>query len=135
MIERMKLLVTAIIVFFSTINNFSLAETNKEFIGRFVYKTGEVDKTEFRDPLGYVYNSNFSPKATYRQVIDRLLAQAGYSLSKSENEPVWLDRRIAPIHRKLGQVSIKKAIKIFAGKGYEIRVNEKTKTVDLEWVG
>ena len=72
---------------------------------------------------------------TVKQAINRLLLKSGYKLNPNYESEKINNFELPKVHRELGPIPLKRAIKVLLGSAWELQIDETSRTIQIVQTG
>ncbi len=108
-----------------------LAKQNHSLVDRYT-KINNVETFAQANPLNVVISTKFAKSIiTVKQAIEELLIQSGYTLNSNYEAERIGNFALPKVHREIGPIPLKRAIKVILGKAWDIQINETTRSIQI----
>lgn len=105
--------------------------THAKLIDRYT-QISNIETYAQAKPLNTIISIKFAESIiTVKQAIERLLRQSGYTLNQNYEAEKTNNFNLPKVHRQLGPIPLKRAIKVLLGPAWLIQVDETSRSIQI----
>jgi type IV pili sensor histidine kinase/response regulator len=124
-----------ITIIFSIFATYVQAQENAKVLDRYTLLSN-IETHAQANPLNVVVSVKFAKSIiTVKQAIEKLLEQSGFTLNNNYEAEKINNFKLPFVHREIGPISLKRAIKVLIGSAWNIQVDEVSRSIQVVQTG